>query len=455
MKVKPMVSNGKAAVRPAASGARTARKAVRIEGIRAASPDKSISHRAIMLAGMAQGTSQIEGLLESADVLATAGAVRALGASVERTGDGHWQVTGAPQWRSPEGDLDLGNSGTGVRLLMGAAARFDLTARFTGDVSLSSRPMERVLAPLRLMGVTTSAADGGRLPVTLTGSVRLNAITYTPPVASAQVKSAILLAGLGAEGETVVIEPEATRAHTETLAPLFGADMSMERDGAGLVARVRGGKALHAADMHVPGDPSSAAFPLAAGLLAGTGPVTVTGVMTNPARFGLYEVLKTMGADMTITPAGTRAGEALADISVRPGALNGVEVPPEIAPSMIDEYPILAVIAAFAQGVTHMTGLAELRAKESDRLAASAALLAANGVKVELGEDSLTVHGMGPGGVPGGGLVKTLHDHRLAMAGLVLGLGAKEPVTVDDVAMIATSYPGFFDDMAALGADIA
>lgn len=407
-----------------------------------------------MLAGMAHGISQIAGLLESADVLATAGAVRALGAGVEPTGDGRWQVTGRPEWQSPQSDLDLGNSGTGVRLLMGAAARFALTARFTGDESLSSRPMERVLVPLRLMGVEAGTAAGGRLPVTLTGSARLKAITYMPPVASAQVKSAILLAGLGADGETLVIEPHATRAHTETLAPVFGADMVTERDGPGLIARVRGGRALKAADIHVPGDPSSAAFPLAAGLVAGTGPVTVTGVMTNPARFGLYEVLKAMGADITITPAGRRAGEALADISVRPGVLKGVEVPPEIAPSMIDEYPILAVIAAFAEGVTHMTGLAELRAKESDRLAASAALLAANGVKVELGEDSLTVHGMGPGGVPGGGLVKTLHDHRLAMAGLVLGLGARAPVTVDDVAMIATSYPGFFNDMAALGAQI-
>jgi 3-phosphoshikimate 1-carboxyvinyltransferase len=438
-----------------ASGSHTARRAGRLQGRLRAAPDKSISHRCLIFSALADGTSEVEGLLESADVLATARAVEALGAELERTGEGRWQITGHGRWTSPSVPLDLGNSGTGVRLLMGAASRFDLTARFTGDESLSSRPMERVLAPLRQMGVRADAAEGGRLPAVLTGSSRLKAITYTPPVASAQVKSAILLAGLGADGETVVIEPHATRAHTETLAPLFGADIRMERDGAGLVARVRGGRVLKPAHVHVPGDPSSAAFPIAAGLVAGTGPVTVTGVMTNPARFGLYEVLKTMGADITITPAGTRAGEALADISVRPGTLKGVEVPPEIAPSMIDEYPILSVIAAFADGVTRMTGLAELRAKESDRLAASAALLAANGVKIELGGDSLTVHGMGPGGVPGGGLVKTLHDHRLAMSGLVLGLGAKEPVTVDDVAMIATSYPGFFDDMTALGAEIA
>lgn len=450
-----MASTGNTLHPPAISGQRTARRGAGLHGTLRAAPDKSISHRSVIFSALADGTSRIEGLLESADVLATTGAVRALGAQVERSADGHWQITGTGSWTSPASPLDLGNSGTGVRLLMGAVARFDLLAEFVGDVSLSSRPMERVLAPLREMGALTEAAAGGRLPVRLTGSSALKAISYTPPVASAQVKSAILLAGLGADGETIVIEPHATRAHTETLAPLFGADMSMERDGAGLVARVRGGKTLHPAHIHVPGDPSSGAFPIAAGLVAGTGPVTVTGVMTNPARFGLYEVLKMMGADITITPAGTRAGEALADISVRPGSLKGVEVPPDIAPSMIDEYPILSVIAAFADGITRMTGLAELRAKESDRLAASAALLAANGVKVELGEDSLTVHGMGPGGVPGGGLVKTLHDHRLAMSGLVMGLGAKEPVTVDDVAMIATSYPGFFDDMAALGAEIA
>jgi len=449
-----MVSKDKAGVRATAQGARKAAKSPRIEGRCAASPDKSISHRAIILAGMADGVSEITNLLESDDVMATASAVRALGARVEPLGEGHWRVTGQPHWQTPSAALDLGNSGTGVRLLMGAATRFDLTAKFTGDASLSSRPMERALAPLRLMGVTAETSDGDRLPVTLTGSSQLKAITYTPPIASAQVKSAILLAGLGAEGETMVIEPHATRAHTETLAPLFGADMDVRRDGAGQIARVRGGRALHAADVQIPGDPSSAAFPLAAGLVAGTGTVTVTGIMTNPARFGLYEVLKAMGADMTITPAGSCAGEALADISVRPAILRGVDVPPDIAPSMIDEYPVLAVIAAFAHGVTRMTGLAELRAKESDRLAASAALLAANGVRVELGEDSLIVYGMGAGGVPGGGLVRTLHDHRLAMSGLILGLGAKEAVTVDDVSMIATSYPGFFNDMATLGAAI-
>lgn len=435
------------------AGPRVSKNAGEISGRLRAAPDKSISHRALIFAALAKGTSRVTGLLESADVMATARAVAALGADVRREGDGAWTVTGTGDWTTPAGPLDLGNSGTGVRLLMGAAARFNLTAVFTGDDSLSSRPMARVLDPLRLMGVKSDAREGGRLPATLTGSADLKAIDYTPPVASAQVKSAILLAGLGAPGETRVHEPVATRDHTETMAPLFGAELHVVREGPSLTAIVHGGRALKPADVHVPGDPSSAAFPVAAALAAG-GEAVITGVMTNPARFGLYHVLREMGADIEISPAGTACGETLADIAVRPSRLTGVTVPPGRAPSMIDEYPILSVIAAFAEGPTRMTGLAELRAKESDRLAASAAMLEANGVRVELEDDALTVHGMGPGGVPGGGLVTTLHDHRLAMSGLVLGLGAKAPVTVDEVAMISTSYPGFFDDMAALGAVI-
>jgi len=274
-------------------------------------------------------------------------------------------------------------------------------------------------------------------------------------VASAQVKSAILLAGLGAHGETIVREAHATRGHTETMGLLYGADMDAARNGAGLIVRVRGGRVLTPHDLAVPGDPSSAAFAIAAALVTQGSAVTLTGVMDNAARSGLYAVLQDMGADLTITPAGACAGERLVDMSARSGMLTGIEIDESRAPSMIDEYPILAVIAAFAEGVTVMKGLAELRAKESDRLAASAALLAANGVKFELGEDYLVVHGCGADGVPGGGLVETRHDHRLAMSGLVMGLGAREAVTVDDVAMIATSYPGFFDDMARLGAQIA
>jgi 3-phosphoshikimate 1-carboxyvinyltransferase len=418
-----------------------------------AAPDKSISHRAVIFSALANGESRVDGLLESDDVLATARAVAQLGADVTRGDDGAWRISGAP-WRSPAEPLDLGNSGTGVRLLMGAAARFDLEAVFTGDASLSSRPMARVLDPLALMGVRSEAAEGGRLPARLFGSSRLQAIDYTPPVASAQVKSAILLAGLGAEGETIVREPRLTRAHTETMGPLYGADFHVEPDGEGEIVRVKGGAPLKAHDLTVPGDPSSAAFLVAAALITPESDVVIEGVMTNPARFGLYETLIEMGAEIELRPAGERAGEALVDIHVRSSALKGVEVPPERAPSMIDEYPILSVIAANAEGPTAMRGLAELRAKESDRLAASAALLQANSVRLELGEDHLIVEGRGAGGVPGGGLVQTFHDHRLAMSGLVLGLASKDPVAVDDVAMIATSYPGFFDDMAALGAVI-
>lgn len=434
-------------------GPRTARSGNALSGVRGAAPDKSASHRAVILSALAHGTSRISGLLESADVMATAGAVKALGAELVRAGDGSWTITGC-DWTSPAGPLDLGNAGTGVRLLMGAAARFDLQAVFTGDESLSRRPMGRVLDPLSLMGVRSEAAEGGRLPARLFGSSRLTSMTYTPPVASAQVKSAVLFAGLGAHGETVVIEPHATRAQTEVMAPLFGADMSAERDGPGLIARVRGGKTLTPCDLDIPGDPSSAAFLVAAALITEGSDVTVTGVMTNEARFGLYETLREMGADLQITPAGTRCGEKMADIRARFSTLKGVTVPAERAPSMIDEYPILSVIAAFAHGETRMLGLAELRAKESDRLASSAAMLQANGVSVELGPDSLTVTGCGPKSAPGGGEVITDHDHRLAMSGLVFGLAARNPVRVDDVAMIATSYPGFFADMAALGARI-
>lgn len=441
-----------AASQPAA-GPRTARPAKRLTGQLAAAPDKSVSHRALMFSALAAGTSRISNLLESADVMATARAVAALGADVRRDGAGAWTVTGRGQWTSPSAPLDLGNAGTGVRLLMGAAARFDLEAVFTGDASLSSRPMARVLDPLAAMGAR-SESQGGRLPARLFGSSRLKPIDYGPPVASAQVKSAILLAGLGAEGETIVREAHATRGHTETMGPLYGADMDAAPDGAGLTVRVRGGRALTPHDLAVPGDPSSAAFAITAALVTEGSAVTLTGVMENPARSGLYAVLQDMGADLTITPAGACAGERLVNMSARSGMLTGIEVDESRAPSMIDEYPILAVIAAFAEGVTVMKGLAELRAKESDRLAASAAMLAANGVKIELGEDYLVVHGCGAGGVPGGGLVETRHDHRLAMSGLVMGLGAREPVTVDDVAMIATSYPGFFDDMAWLGAEI-
>lgn len=436
------------------SGPARARASSRLSGAIAAASDKSCSHRALILAALSEGRTRIDLLLESADVLATAGALEQLGATLERVKPGKWDVAGAV-WTTPDEPLDLGNSGTGVRLLMGAAARFDLTAIFTGDDSLSRRPMERVLAPLKAMGAMTGSASGGRLPVRLTGSARLKAIDYTPPVASAQVKSAVLLAGLGARGQTIVREPRATRDHTEKMAPLFGAGMeTVYGEDGSLTVTVTGGQPLKGTRLEIPGDPSSAAFPVAAGLIAPESELTVTGIMTNPARFGLYETLKEMGADMIISKAGERCGEALCDIRVRTSKLHAVTVPASRAPSMIDEYPILAVIAAFAEGETRMKGLSELRAKESDRLAATADLLTVNGVKVEIEGDDLVVTGCGPAGVPGGGEVETRHDHRLAMAGLVMGLASKKPVTVDETAMIATSYPAFFDDMKTIGAKI-
>lgn len=432
-------------------GAVRATPAAALAGRIAAAPDKSISHRSLILGALAEGETRIQGLLESADVLATARAVAQLGAQVERLGDGDWRLRGA-QWRSPEAALDLGNSGTGARLLMGAAARFGLRARFIGDESLSSRPMGRVIDPLSRMGARFDAAEGGRLPAILHGADALSAIDYAPPVASAQVKSAILLAGLGAHGETVVREAHATRDHTETMLRHFGAEIGVERHQGALTARLRGPQTLRGAALSVPGDPSSAAFAVAAALIVPGSEVEITGVMTNPARFGLYVTLQDMGARLGVTASGSRAGEALCDLSVRAGGLRGVRVPASRAPSMIDEYPILAVIAAFAEGETMMEGLGELRAKESDRLAATAALLSANGVPVETGADWMRIQGSGGARAPGGGCVQTRHDHRLAMAGLVLGLGSAEAVAVDDVSMIATSYPGFAADLRTLGA---
>jgi len=439
----------------ALGGPRTVRPVSAVNGCLKAASDKSCSHRALIFSALANGISQIKDLLESDDVLATARALVQLGAGIERLSPGAWKVIGRDIWTSPSEPLDLGNSGTGARLLMGAAGRFNLTAMFVGDQSLSSRPMARVLNPLSQMGVKSEAAEGGRLPITLTGQVRLKTLDYTMPVASAQVKSAIVLAGLGAEGETSVREPRATRNHTEIMAPIYGADLDVECADKDQIIRVRGGGTLTPANVSIPGDPSSAAFPIAAALVTGSSTVTVTGVMTNSTRFGLYDVLKAMGANLTFIPAGERCGEPLMDITATSGPLKGVHVPPDIAPTMIDEYPILAVIAAFADGMTVMTGLEELRAKESDRLAASAALLDANGVKVELEDNSLTVYGCGARNVPGGGTVETHHDHRLAMSALVMGCGAKNPITVDDVAMIATSYPDFFTHMTALGVQIS
>ena len=417
--------------------------------------DKSISHRALIFGALASGVTEIEGLLEGADVLATAEAMRAFGATVEALGEGRWRVTGRGGLSEPGQVIDCGNAGTGVRLIMGAAAGFALAATFTGDASLRGRPMMRVLGPLGQMGATWICREGGRLPLTLKGG-GLAGIRYALPVPSAQVKSAVLLAGLNAGGVTEVIEPEPTRDHTERMLRAFGAEVIVEDRPDGRHIWLKGGQALTGAAIRVPGDPSSAAFPIVAALITPGSEVMVEGVLLNPLRTGLFETLREMGADLVIENARDEGGEPVGDITARHSALHGVEVPPERAPSMIDEYPILAVAAAFAEGRTAMRGLAEMRVKESDRLALMAAGLAACGVGVEEEPDALTVVGSVRGNHPvrGGARVTTHGDHRIAMAHLVLGLAAVEAVSVDEPGMIATSFPGFESLMRGLGAVI-
>jgi 3-phosphoshikimate 1-carboxyvinyltransferase len=428
----------------------------RLQGSIRAPGDKSCSHRALMFGAVATGETRISGLLEGEDVLNTARAAAALGAGVRRLGPGRWAIegVGADGFRQLAADLDFGNSGTGARLMMGLVGGHAVTARFVGDASLSSRPMERVLKPLRQMGVRADTAPGGRLPVMLSGG-RLKAIRYAPPEASAQVKSAVLLAGLRAEGVTVVEEKEATRDHTERMLGAFGVEVRVEpREHAGPVVSLRGGQELKAIDADVAGDPSSAAFAVVAGLIAGEGEVSVSGLLDNPTRTGFLDAIEAMGGSVHRFDDGLATGEKLVRILSRPGRLRGVDIDPALAPSLIDEVPILAVLAAFAEGETRFTGVEELRVKESDRIKAVCAMLAVNGVKVDELPDGLVVHGCGARGVPGGGMVETRHDHRIAMSALVMGLAAREPVAVDDVAMIATSYPDFFEHMSAIGADI-
>lgn len=419
--------------------------------------DKSISHRALILAAMTVGKTRITGLLEGADVLNTAQAMRMLGAWVDRDDEGAWslQGVGVGGFRQPDGILDLGNSGTGCRLVMGAAAGCPITVTFDGDASLRKRPMRRVLDPLERMGArTATVAEGGRLPLTLNGARDAIPIVYEPPAASAQLKSAVLLAGLAASGETVVIEKEATRDHTERMLRHFGADIRVEPYGEhGRRITLKGQPELTPAPIAVPADPSSAAFPLVAALVTADSEVIVEGVMMNPLRTGLFQTLREMGASIEIAAARHEGGEDIADLRVRSSELRGVDVPAARAPSMIDEYPILAVAAAYAQGTTRMRGLAELRVKESDRLAATADMLRVNGVDVVIEADDLIVNGRGH--VPGGGLVTTHMDHRLAMSGLVMGLASDEAVTVDDMGFVATSFPGFADMMRGLGADLS
>ena len=430
------------------AAAMTARPGGPLKGRVRAPGDKSISHRALILGALATGRTQIEGLLEGDDVLRTAQAMRAFGAEVERTGEGAWRVTGRGGFSQPDGVIDCGNAGTGVRLIMGAAAGFDIITTFTGDASLQKRPMRRVLEPLGLMGASWTSAEGDRLPVTLEGG-HLHHVRYRSPVASAQVKSAMLLAGLNADGGVEVIEPEATRDHTERMLRAFGAEVIVRGESITLP----GGQKLTGTHIAVPGDPSSAAFPIVAALITPSSEVTVEGVLLNPLRTGLLETLKEMGADLTISHPRASGGEHVGDVTARYSALRGVVVPPARAPSMIDEYPILAIAAAFAQGETVMRGVGEMRVKESDRIALMARGLEACGVDVEEEPEGFIVRGAG---APprGGASIETSGDHRIAMSHLVLGLAAGAPVKVDEPGMIATSFPGFADLMVGLGAEI-
>jgi 3-phosphoshikimate 1-carboxyvinyltransferase len=419
--------------------------------------DKSISHRALILGALAVGETRISGLLEGEDVLNTAKSMRALGATVERTGDFAWTVrgVGVAGFAEPENPLDFGNSGTGCRLVMGAVAGCPITAVFDGDASLRSRPMKRILDPLELMGARTGdIKEGGRLPLTLHGARDPLPILYRTPVASAQIKSAVLLAGLAAPGITTVIETEASRDHTELMLKHFGAKITSTPEGRhGRKIALTGQPELHGAGVVVPADPSSAAFPIVAALIVEGSDLVLSDVMTNPLRTGLFTTLREMGASIEESKVRGDAGEPMAQFRVRASKLRGVEVPPERAPSMIDEYLVLAVAAAFAEGTTIMRGLQELRVKESDRLEATADMLRVNGVKLEISGNDLIVEGRGH--VAGGGLVATHMDHRIAMSALVMGLASDQPVKVDDTAFIATSFPDFIPMMRSLGAEFS
>jgi 3-phosphoshikimate 1-carboxyvinyltransferase len=434
----------------------TARRSSPLRGRVRVPGDKSISHRALILGALTVGETPIAGLLEGEDVLNTGKAVRALGAEVERSGVGAWRIhgVGVAGFAEPMVPLDFGNSGTGCRLMLGAVAGCPIIASFDGDASLRKRPMRRVLEPLERMGAHTLTTSDGRLPLRLAGARDPIPIVYEPPVASAQLKSAVLLAGLAAPGETVVLEAEATRDHTEKMLAHFGADVRVEPHGAhGRRITLTGQPELAPRPIIVPADPSSAAFPLVAAAITPGSDLILEGVMLNPLRAGLIDTLTDMGA--AIERLGTRleGGEDVADLRVRGSALRGVEVPAVRAPAMIDEYPILAVAASFAEGTTVMRGLKELRVKESDRLLGTADMLRVNGVTVEIDGDDLIVEGRGR--AFGGGLVATHMDHRLAMSALVMGLASEQPVKIDDGSFIATSFPDFIALMRRLGADIA
>lgn len=434
----------------------TSHKCGPLKGVANVPGDKSISHRSLILGALSVGQTNITGLLEGQDVLDTAKAMAAFGAQVERLESGEWQVNGVGVggFAEPENVIDCGNAGTGVRLIMGVMATTDISATFTGDASLRSRPMGRITDPLALFGAQSFGRRGGRLPLTLIGAKHPVPVHYTTPVPSAQVKSAVLFAGLNTIGETVVIEAEATRDHTERMLAGFGAEISSEKSAKGNVITLKGQPELIAQNIVVPRDPSSAAFPVSAALIVEGSDVLVPNIGLNPTRAGLFATLKEMGADLAYENMREEGGEPVADLRARFSDLAGVEVPPERAASMIDEFPILAVVAANATGKTVMRGVKELRVKESDRIDAMARGLEACGVIVEEDEDTLIVHGMGPGGVPGGATCATHLDHRIAMSFLCLGMAAKNPVSLDDGGPVATSFPIFECLMSELGAQI-
>jgi 3-phosphoshikimate 1-carboxyvinyltransferase len=433
-----------------------ARRSGALTGRLRAPGDKSISHRALILGALTVGETRITGLLEGEDVINTGKAMRALGAQVERGDDGVWRVrgVGVGGFAQPQAPLDFGNSGTGCRLVIGAVAGCPVEATFDGDASLRSRPMQRVLDPLIRIGArVVSVGEGGLLPLVLRGAADPLPIEYEPPVASAQLKSAVLLAGLAAPGKTIVIEAEATRDHTERMLRQFGAEIKSTNHGDhGRRIVLTGQPELSPTEVVVPSDPSSAAFAMVGALVTPGSDIVLENVMMNPLRTGLFTTLKEMGASIE-TVASRSEGEEIADLRVTFSALKGVDVPATRAPSMIDEYIVLAVAAAFAEGETRMRGLQELRVKESDRLAATADMLRVNGVDVDIDKDDLIVRGKGR--APGGGLVATHMDHRLAMAALMMGLASDQPVQVDDTSFIATSFPGFVETMRALGADLS
>lgn len=426
-----------------------------LRGRSSAPGDKSISHRAIIFGAMASGVTTISGLLEGADIVSTAGAMRAFGADIGRAKNGTWNVTGcgAAGFNTPKRDIDCGNAGTGVRLIMGAAAGYPISARYVGDASLSSRPMGRVTAPLATMGAALSSDNANdRLPITVTGTAHLNPVTYSPPIASAQVKSALLLAALNAKGTSTITEAHMTRDHTENMLRAFGAHLEQIPKDQGQIVRLTGPQTLSACHVTVPGDPSSAAFLIVAALITPGSDIVIQNVMMNPTRTGLFETLVEMGGHIIASNFSTSGGEVLADLHVKHSPLYGIDVPAARAPSMIDEYPVLAVAAAFAHGTTMMDAIGELRVKESDRISATAKLLYDIGADVTEFKNGLSVTGNGGQLLPGDAVIITHHDHRIAMSALIAGLRCTSAVAIDDASMIKTSFPNFFELFATLGA---